>query len=138
MKKGLPGDTIKRLKDIVGERHVLKTADTLEKYSRDETIGLQAWPDVAVRARSADEVSKVLRLAQKLAIPVTPRGLGTSLSGGSVPIRGGIVLSLERMDQLFEVDQDNLMAVTEPGIITGQAPQAGGGAGLFLSPRPGE
>ena len=120
MKKGLPGDTIKRLEDIVGERHVLKTADTLEKYSRDETIGLQAWPDVAVRARSADEVSKVLRLAQKLAIPVTPRGLGTSLSGGSVPIRGGIVLSLERMDQLFEVDQDNLMAVTEPGIITGE------------------
>ena len=58
MKKGLPGDTIKRLEDIVGERHVLKTADTLEKYSRDETIGLQAWPDVAVRARSADEVPR--------------------------------------------------------------------------------
>jgi glycolate oxidase len=136
MRQGLPHDMIRRLEDIVGEGHVLKTADTLEKYSKDETIGLQAWPDVAVRVRSTDEVSRVLRLAQQHAIPVTPRGLGTSLSGGSVPVHGGIVLSLERMDQLLEIDQDNLMAVTEPGVITGELHRLVEEQGCFYPPDP--
>jgi len=118
MRKGLQQDVIKRLEDIVGETHVLRDELSLEKYSKDETLGLQAFPDVVVRARSAEEVSKVILLAGEHSIPVTPRGLGTSLSGGSVPVHGGIVLSLERMDQLLEIDQDNLMAVTEPGIVT--------------------
>lgn len=136
MRKRLPGDTIKRLEDIVGGHHVLKAEDVLEKYSRDETIGLQAWPDAAVRVRSADEVSRVLRLAHQQAIPVTPRGLGTSLSGGSVPVRGGIVLSMERMDQLLEIDQDNLMAVTEPGIVTGELHRLVEEQGCFYPPDP--
>jgi len=136
MSKGLPKDVIRRLEDIVGESHVLKTEDVLEKYSKDETIGVQAWPDAAVRVRSADEVSRVLQLANKHGIPVTPRGLGTSLSGGSVPIKGGIVLSLERMDQLLEIDQDNLMAVTEPGIITGELHRLVEEQGCFYPPDP--
>jgi glycolate oxidase len=136
VRKGLPHDTIRRLEDIVGEHHVLKTDDVLEKYSKDETIGLQAWPDVAVRARSTDEVSRVLRLAQQHSIPVTPRGLGTSLSGGSVPVHGGIVLSLERMDQLLEIDQDNLMAVTEPGVVTGELHTLVEEQGCFYPPDP--
>jgi len=136
VRRKLPLDTIRRLEDIVGENHVLKTEDTLEKYSRDETIGLQAWPDAAVRVRSVDEVSRVLRLAQQHGIPVTPRGLGTSLSGGSVPVAGGIVLSLERMDQLLEIDQDNLMAVTEPGIVTSELHRLVEEQGCFYPPDP--
>jgi len=136
MRKGLPRDTIRRLEDIVGESHVLTTEDLLEKYSRDETIGLQAWPDVAVRVGSADEVSQVLRLAQEHAIPVTPRGLGTSLSGGAIPVRGGIVLSMERMDRLLEVDQDNLMAVVEPGLVTGELHRFVEEQGCFYPPDP--
>ncbi len=136
MRKGLQQDVIKKLEDIVGENHVLKTDDMLEKYSKDETIGLQAWPDAAVRVRSADEVSRVLRLANEYSIPVTPRGLGTSLSGGSVPINGGIVLSMERMDQLLEIDQENLMAVTEPGIITAELHRLVEEQGCFYPPDP--
>ena len=136
MRKGLQQDVIKKLEDIVGENHVLKTEENLEKYSKDETIGLQAWPDAAVRVRSADEVSRVLRLANEYSIPVTPRGLGTSLSGGSVPINGGIVLSMERMDQLLEIDQENLMAVTEPGIITGELHRLVEEQGCFYPPDP--
>ena len=127
---------IKKLEDIVGENHVLKTEETLEKYSKDETIGLQAWPDAAVRAHSADEVSRVMRLANEYSIPVTPRGLGTSLSGGSVPVHGGIVLSMERMDQLLEIDQGNLMAVTEPGVITGELHRLVEEQGCFYPPDP--
>jgi glycolate oxidase len=120
MKKVLQRDVIKQLEDIVGENHVLTTENALEKYSRDETIGLQAWPDVVVRACSADEISRIMRVASVYSIPVTPRGLGTSLSGGSVPVHGGIVLSTERMDRLLDVDQHNLMAVVEPGMVTGE------------------
>jgi glycolate oxidase len=136
MRKELQQDVIKRLEDIVGENHVLTTEDALEKYSRDETIGLQAWPDVVVRARSADEISRILRVASVQSIPVTPRGLGTSLSGGSVPIYGGIVLSMERMDRLLEVDQDNLMAVVEPGIVTGELHRLVEEQGCFYPPDP--
>ena len=136
MRKGLQQDVIKRLEDIVGENHVLKTDDVLEKYSKDETLGLQAWPDAAVRVGSADEVSKVLRVANEYSIPVTPRGLGTSLSGGSVPVHGGIVLSLERMNQLLEIDQENLMAVTEPGIITSELHRLVEEQGCFYPPDP--
>ena len=81
MRKGLQKDVIKKLEDIVGENHVLKTDDVLEKYSKDETIGLQAWPDAAVRVRSDDEVSRVLRLANEYSIPVTPRGPKTDHKG---------------------------------------------------------
>jgi glycolate oxidase len=136
MGKKLQQEVIRKLEDIVGENHVLKTEDTLEKYSRDETIGLQAWPDAAVRVGSTDEVSRVMRLASEYSIPVTPRGLGTSLSGGSVPVHGGIVLSLERMARLLEIDQDNLMAVTEPGIITGELHRLVEDQGCFYPPDP--
>ena len=136
MKKGLQQDVIKRLEDIVGEKHVLKDQLSLEKYSKDETIGLQAFPDLAVRVRTADEVSRVMRLASEYAIPVTPRGLGTSLSGGSVPIHGGIVLSMERMGELLEIDQENLMAVTEPGIVTGELHRLVEQQGCFYPPDP--
>jgi glycolate oxidase len=136
MRKGLQQDVIRRLEDIVGETHVLRDELNLEKYSKDETLGLQSFPDVVVRARSAEEVSKVLLLAGEHSIPVTPRGLGTSLSGGSVPIHGGIVLSLERMDQLLEIDQDNLMAVTEPGIVTGVLHGLVESQGCFYPPDP--
>ena len=136
MRKGLQQDVIKKLEDIVGEKHVLQDELSLEKYSKDETIGLQSFPDVAVRVRSAEEVSKILLLANEYKIPVTPRGLGTSLSGGSVPIHGGIVLSMERMDQLLEIDQDNLMAVTEPGIVTGVLHGLVEEQGCFYPPDP--
>lgn len=136
MRRGLRKELIRRLEDIVGEGHVLTSEETLEKYSRDETIGLQAWPDAAVRARTADEVSRIMRLANAHAIPVTPRGLGTSLSGGSVPVHGGIVLSLERMDQLLEIDHENLMAVTEPGIVTGELHRLVEEQGCFYPPDP--
>jgi glycolate oxidase len=136
MRKGLEQDLIKRLEDAVGENHVLQDEVSLDKYSRDETMGLQSFPDVVVRVRSAQEVSRIMLLAGEYSIPVTPRGLGTSLSGGSVPVYGGIVLTMERMDRLLEIDEDNLMAVTEPGIITGELHRLVEEQGCFYPPDP--
>ena len=136
MRKELQQDLIKRLEDIVGEQHVLRDEQNLEKYSRDETMGHQAFPDVVVRVRSADEVSRIVRLAGKYEVPVTPRGLGTGLSGGSLPIHGGILVTLERMNQILEIDLENLMVVTEPGIVTGELHRLVEEQGCFYPPDP--
>ena len=136
MRKGLKQDVIKRLEDIVGENHVMTDEERMEKYSRDETMGYQFFPDAVVRAGRTEDVSKVLRLAGEYAIPVTPRGLGTGLSGGCLPVQGGIVLSMERMNQVLEIDHENLMVVTEPGVITGELHRTVEGEGLFYPPDP--
>jgi glycolate oxidase len=136
VRKGLRQDVIKRLKDIVGEKSLLTDDEKMEKYSRDETMGYQFFPDAVVMVERAEEVSKVLRLAGDYSIPVTPRGLGTGLSGGCLPIHGGIVLSLERMNQILDIDQENLMVVTQPGVITGELHRTVEQQGLFYPPDP--
>ncbi|MCX8023214.1 MAG: FAD-binding protein [Syntrophorhabdaceae bacterium] len=129
-------DIIERIKGIVGENHVLQDNLSLEKYSKDETIGLQSYPDLVVRVRSPEEISQILILANDHSIPVTPRGLGTSLSGGSVPVKGGIVLSMERMDTMLEIDDRNLMAVVEPGMVTSEIHRLVELEGCFYPPDP--
>jgi glycolate oxidase len=129
-------DIIQALRQIVGADDVLVSAEALEPYSHDEVVGLRAEPEVAVRVSSAKQVAKILRLAQRERIPVTPRGAGYGLSGGAVPVRGGIVLSLERMKRILEIDKQNLMAVVEPGVITGDLHRAVEAEGLFYPPDP--
>jgi len=89
----------------------------LEPYGRDETMDLFAAPELVVRPRSTPEVQEVLRLAEREDIPVTPRGGGTGKAGGCIPVAGGIVLSLERMDRIREIDASNRFAVVEPGVV---------------------
>lgn len=126
----------RRLTEISGLKAVFNTEEMLDKYSRDETIGLSHPPEAVILPSSLKEIKEILRLANIESIPVTPRGLGTGLSGGSVPLYGGIVLSLERMNRLIEIDRENLMAVTEPGIITGELQQTVEAEGLFYPPDP--
>ncbi len=124
------------LREIAGEDGVLNTPDALETYSHDETVGLRAMPEVVVRATSAQQVADVLRLAQRERVPVTPRGAGYGLSGGAVPLYGGIVLSTERMDKILEIDRENLMLTVEPGVITGEIHRTVEAEGLFYPPDP--
>jgi glycolate oxidase len=128
--------TIESLVQIVGEGNVLFNGEAIEPYAHDETVGLRAQPDVVVRVLSAMQVSAVLRLAQQEQIPVTPRGAGYGLSGGAVPVQGGIVLSTERMDRILEIDAKNLMVTVEPGVITGEIHRAVEAEGLFYPPDP--
>jgi len=110
--------------------------EEMEPYSHDEVIGLQSYPEVVVRVTTAQQVSQIMQLAQRERVPVTPRGAGMGLSGGAVPTRGGIILSLEKMNRILEIDAENLMVTVEPGVITGDLHRAVEAEGLFYPPDP--
>ena len=134
--KVTPDAIVATLRQIVGEDNVLVDAEALEPYTHDETVGLRADPEVVVRVTSAEQVAEILKLAQRERIPVTPRGAGYGLSGGAVPVHGGIVLSLEKMNRILEIDKENLMVTVEPGVITGDIHRAVEAEGLFYPPDP--
>lgn len=120
----------------LGDDKVLRAPERLDDYARDES-GLGPFPpDCAVLAASADEVALVLRLAAEHKIPVTPRGAGSGMTGGALPVRGGIVLSTEKMQRVLEISRDDLVAVVEPGVILGQLQTEVEAAGLFYPPDP--
>src|SRR6187551_2791515 len=106
---------VKQLSAIVGPDFIHEDEERKERYGRDETEDLVYKPAVIIRPRTAEEISEILKLANKELIPVTPRGAGTGLSGGALPIYGGICLSMERFNQILEIDERNLQATVEPG-----------------------
>ncbi len=128
------------LAGIVGPDNVIADPDRLDTYSHDEFSlrDIQRRPDVVVRPKTTEETAAVLRLAHDHRIPVTPRGGATGLCGGCVPISGGIVLSLERMNAVVEIDARNQMAVVEAGVSLLQFEQAVAEAGFDFPPHPGE
>lgn len=129
-------DVLTRLEGIVGPANVITDQDRMEPYTHDETPELSAWPEVVVKVGSAEEVAAILKLANERHIPVTPRGGGQGLSGGAVPVCGGIVLSIERMNRILEIDHQNLMVTVESGVITGELHRAVEAEGLFYPPDP--
>ncbi len=124
------------LRKIVGEAQVVTNPVDLEPYGQDETEDFLYLPEVGVKPSSTEEVSRVLALCFEKSIPVTPRGGGTGLSGGALPVFGGVLLSFERMNRILEIDLDNLMAVVEPGVITQTFQEEVEKAGLFYPPDP--
>lgn len=126
--------------DLLGEQlgpgTVLCDLATREKYSRDETEDLRFLPAAVALPASTLEVQAILRFAHEHRIPVTPRGAGTGLSGGALPVAGGIVLSLERMNRIREIDRRNLVAVAEAGVVTADLQSAALAVGLFYPPDP--
>jgi len=129
-------EIIDALRRIVGADAVLTDSEALDPYAHDETVGLWAAPEVVVRATSAQQISEIMQLAQRERVPVTPRGAGYGLSGGAVPVHGGIVLSIEKMNRILEIDHANLMVTVEPGVITGNLHRAVEAEGLFYPPDP--
>ncbi len=130
---------VKELEKITGARHVLYAdREKLFPYSHDETFeqGYAQLPEVVVKPRTTEEVSRIMQLAAREYIPVTPRGAGSGLSGGAVPIFGGIVLSLERMNSILEIDRENLMVVVEPGVVTNDLNRRLAEEGLFYAGYP--
>jgi len=132
----IDGAVFRRLTEISGPKSVFNSEEMIDKYSKDETIGLSYPPEAVILPSTLKEVQDIFHLANIENIPVTPRGLGTGLSGGAVPLYGGIVLSLERINSLIEIDKENLMVVTEPGIITGELQQKVEVEELFYPPDP--
>jgi glycolate oxidase len=121
---------------IVGAEGVLTDSESLSLYGQDETEDLVFPPEAVVKPSSTDQVAAILRLANEHRIPVTPRGGGTGLSGGALPVRGGICLSMEKFNRILEIDEANLQAVVEPGVITQKLHEAVEERGLFYPPDP--
>jgi len=132
----LSPDILSKLVAIVGEAQVYYDAESLNKYGKDETEELLYLPEVVVKPSTTEEISKILKLANEELITVTPRGAGTGLSGGALPIYGGIVLSMERFNNIITIDERNLQAAVEPGVINEVFQNAVKEKGLFYPPDP--
>lgn len=111
-------------------------SDSLNKYGRDETEDLLFPPHIVLRPSTTEEVSAILRYCNENRIPVTPSGARTGLSGGALPINGGVALSLERMNKIIKIDENNSQVITEPGVITQVLQDAVKAKGLFYPPDP--
>jgi glycolate oxidase len=125
-----------KLRAVVGAENIVTDPEALENYSHDETPLYSAMPEVVVKPTSTEQVAAVVRIAYESCIPITPRGGGTCLSAGAVPVHGGIVLSLEKMTRIIEIDKDNMMVVLETGIINEHLGKALAEHGLFFPPDP--
>ena len=124
------------LSRLGGHILVVTDRDILETYAKDETSDLSAMPDLLVRAETTKDVSLVLTYCNERGIPVIPRGAGTGVTGGAVPVMGGVVLSLEKMNRIIEIDCENMVAVVEPGAITRDIQEAARAQGLMYPPDP--
>jgi glycolate oxidase len=127
---------LERLRSIVGDAFVFTQREVLADHSHDYTEDLRFHPEVVVKPRTPQEVSAVLRLCNEELIPVTPRGAGTGLSGGALPVFGGVTLSMERFNAILSIDERNLQAVAEPGVINQVFQDAVAEKGLFYPPDP--
>jgi len=127
---------LSRLREVLLDEEVLRDEEQRQAYARDETEDLRFLPEVVVTPSSTAEVQEVLRIAHEERVPVTPRGAGTGLSGGALPTRGGIVLSCERLNTIREVDERDMVAEAEVGVVTDDLRRAVAERGLFYPPDP--
>ena len=132
-------EIVEKLKDILGDKYIIyNDPEKLEAYSHDEVAerGYAHMPEVVVRPDNTEQIAAIMKLANRENIPVTPRGAGSGLSGGAVPIYGGIVLWVDRMNKILEVDRENMMIVAEPGVVTNEINDLIKDDGLFYAGYP--
>ena len=127
---------INELKNIVGEQHALSDRESLAVYGYDSTPEIESVPGVVLLPGTGEEVAKIMALCHGAGVTVTPRGSGTNLSGGSLS-KGGVVVQTSRMNRLVEIDEENLTATMEPGLITSALHREVESRGLFYPPDPG-
>src|SRR5688572_4422434 len=121
---------------IVGKENVLIDAEKRYAYSHDETEDYSFLPDVVLKPGTPEEISRILKICSAQKIPLTPRGAGTGLSGGALPVQKGVSLSMERFNKILSIDELNLQATVEPGVITEVFQNAVKEKGLFYPPDP--
>jgi glycolate oxidase len=129
---------VDELTSIFGPDDVVTDKELLENYSSDESTVAPHLPDVVVKPESTQEVSLTMRLANAKRIPVVARSGGTCVTGGAVPIHGGIVISFEKMNRIVEIDEENLMVIVEPGIFIMDLHAEMEKRGFLYPPDPGQ
>jgi glycolate oxidase len=132
----LQEEVVAQLQKIAGKDNVLTAPEALKAYSYDGTTIWEHLPDLVVFPTTAKQISDIMKIASEKKIPVTPRGGGTNISGGSIPIQGGIVLCTVRMNKIVSIDKENLSATVEPGVVLQDLTIALAKVGLFFPPDP--
>ncbi|MCI5166876.1 MAG: FAD-binding protein [Candidatus Electrothrix sp. GM3_4] len=126
---------IKKLQQAVGKDNVLTSVEERSCYSYDAS-GQNFMPDAVALPESTDQVAALLRLADAYRFPIIPRGAGSGTTGGALPVHGGLVIGFTRMHRILEIDSDNMIAVVEPGVVTGELQTALKKYGLMYPPDP--
>lgn len=129
-------DVVGKLEAIVGKENIILDQEKRLDYGHDETEDYSFLPDIVVKPRTPEEISAILKLCNEHLIPVTPRGAGTGLAGSALPVQKGIILSMERFNSILSIDELNLQATVEPGVITEVFQNAVKEKGLFYPPDP--
>ena len=134
----ITGEALAELRSIVGEKYVWTDPDHLEQYKTDEETDPRKFhlPEAVAAPGSAEEISSILKLANREQFPVTPRSGGTSVSDGAIPVCGGLVLLMERMDKILKVDPEGMYLVAQAGARTAAVQQAAREQGLFYAGDP--
>ncbi len=127
----IPEAALKKISDIVGADHLISAVENLAEYGTDATK-LKFMPDAVAFPGKSEEISNILRLAMETGFPVVPRGAGSGMSGGALPVKGGLVISMNRLNSILLIDQDNLIARVEPGVITSHLQEAVEKVDLFI------
>lgn len=136
--KKIENKDIEYLKSILGKDRVFVGKEINEDFSHDELGGIEKKPDVLVEVITTEEVSKIMKYAYENNIPVVPRGSGTGLVGASVPIYGGIMINLTKMNKILELDEENLTLTVEPGVLLMEIADYVEDKDFFYPPDPGE
>jgi glycolate oxidase len=131
----IPKSAISELTRIVGTKNVLTQKQDLIPYSHDSTQS-ECMPDLAVIPRDAVQISRILQIANRECFPVIPWGAGSGMSGGALAIRGGLVLAMSALNRILLIDENNLIAKVEPGVITGHLQAEAEKRSLFYPPDP--
>lgn len=137
--KKIDAQDIEYILSVIGDKErVFYGAAINEDYSHDELGSVKKMPEVVVQVLSTEEVSKIMKYAYENTIPVTPRGSGTGLVGAAVPIHGGIMIDLSKMNKILEIDEENLTLTVEPGVLLMEILKFVEEHDLFYPPDPGE
>ena len=131
----IPTPVLNELSRILGHEYLSTHPEHLEAHAGDATK-LSHMPDAVAFPGSGEEISRILLLANEKKFPVIPRGAGSGKSGGAIPIKGGLVLSMERLNRILDIDEQNLIAKVEPGVITSHLQEKVEELGLFYPPDP--
>ncbi len=127
---------IQKFEEILGRKNVFLDKETLAKHSHDETEDFIFSPEIVIKPKRTEEISEILAYCNSKRIPVTPQGARTGLSGGALPLYGGIALSMEKFDKVIEIDTNNGQVTVEPGVITQNLQEIVAEKGLFYPPDP--
>lgn len=134
--KKITGDDIAFFRTMEGIRNIFTDNDSLANCASDQTEDLHYMPELVLEPETVEAVSAIMAYCNQHMIPVTPRGAGTGLSGGALPVHGGVVLNMKRFDKILNVDKRNFQVTVEPGVITQVLQEHLKTFGLFYPPDP--